>query len=204
MGKVLHASKSGYFPFCITEVGSITEGFRGTIKQMMAIYWRVKKWEIAVSGSGLLYQTPISFNNISYELVPAFQQTTEEQLVCSSGFFFSTNIVAITLPDAIFTLPLTGIFQLQFSGATKSDNTYSLSGRAVVDGDGYDGIRTNSGGGSVVGAWSVRFLGGSITGNLYSQTNGSWDGSGGIIMTISATEYWSYGGTYDTSTGESL
>jgi hypothetical protein len=103
-------------------------------------------------------------------------------------------------------VPLTGIFELEFGGAKKNGDIYTLGGRAVVDGDGYDGLRTNSLDGSVVGTWSMEFFGGPIVGNLYSQSggSGSWDGSSGIIMTISAKEYWSYGGTYNTTTGEPL
>ena len=206
MGKVLHASKSGYFPFCISEVGSITEGFRGTLEQMMTIYWRVKKWNIAMSGSGLLSGLyDVSFNQIAYELARLTPQQTEESIVCSSNFFFFAGSFPISLPDVV----LRGFFELEFSGARKSGYTYSLGGRAVVDGDGYNGIRTNSDGGSVVGTWSMEFFGGPIVGNLYSQSGGSqtlgdWDSSSNIIMTISASEYWSYGGTYDTSTGEPL
>jgi hypothetical protein len=199
MGKVLHASGSGYFPFCITEVDSITEGFRGTLEQMMAIYWRVKKWEIAMSGVGLLDRFfPFPFNGIAYEMTRITPQETEENIVCSSNFFFNTSSVPISPGGS------TGIFELQFGGAKKNGDIYTLGGRAVVDGVGYDGLRTNSSAASVVGTWSMEFLGGPITGDLYALRDGSWDGSSGIIMTISAKEYWSYGGTYNTTTGEPL
>ena len=202
MGKVLHASGSGYFPFCIQETDSITEGFIGTLEQMMTIYWRVKKWKIAMSGVGLLNEffssREIPFNGIAYEMTRITPQQTEESIVCSSGFFFNTASVRISSVLA------TGEFELEFAGIKKNGDIYALGGRAVVDGVGFDGIRTNSSAASEVGAWSMEFFGGPITGDLYAFQGGTWEGSSGIIMTISASEYWSYGGTYDTATGAPL
>ena len=199
MGKVLSAQGSGYFPFCI-ESGGTTDGLKGSLEQMMTIYWRVKKWKIAMSGVGLLdeiYQ--IFFNGIAHELTRITPQQTEESIVCSSNFFFRAEGVPISVEGIT-----AEIIELEFSGAKKSGDIYALGMRAVVDGAGYDGLKTNSGEGSVVGTWSMEFFGGPITGDLYSFQGGSWEGSSGIVMTISASEYWSYGGTYNTTTGEPL
>jgi hypothetical protein len=53
MGKVLHASASGYFPACIVAAEADKSNLvGGTLKQIMELYWRVKAWGLdSVSGS---------------------------------------------------------------------------------------------------------------------------------------------------------
>jgi hypothetical protein len=57
MGKVLHASGSGYFPFCLTE-GTPPETGRGTsypislpLEQYMSWWWKVKTWTLTGSSA---------------------------------------------------------------------------------------------------------------------------------------------------------
>jgi len=57
MGKVLHASKSGYFPFCLTN-GTPPSTGRGTdypislpLEQYMSWWWQVKTWTLTGSSA---------------------------------------------------------------------------------------------------------------------------------------------------------
>ena len=107
MGKVLHASYSGYFPFC-TEQGtpsSSKEYLSLTLLEAMTLFWRVKTWELAFSGEvnytypegtllpGLIQS--IAFFNDSFFACETrgTNIAAEEDFVCvqdADNFFFAT------------------------------------------------------------------------------------------------------------------
>lgn len=82
MAKVLHASYSGYFPSCLTELPELATQ---SLEDAMTIYWRVKSWTITISG-----EAPISART--------FTSTAPDEtyLVCDNsgdvGNGFSPNI----------------------------------------------------------------------------------------------------------------
>jgi hypothetical protein len=96
MGKVLHASYSGYFPFC-TQQGtpsSSKEYLSLSLLEAMTLFWRVKKWEVKVTGV-LNYTYPPSgdsyrfLQSLTYPSDSFFECetrgtniTTEEDFVC--------------------------------------------------------------------------------------------------------------------------
>ena len=68
MGKVLHASFSGWFPFCLytgaTGVGAGTMRPVGLdLESCMKLFWRVKKWRATFSAGGITLQN--DFLNLS-------------------------------------------------------------------------------------------------------------------------------------------
>lgn len=97
MGKVLHASDSGYFPFCLTE-GTPPETGRGTLypislslTKYMSWWWKVKTWTL--TGSSACNETatppdadPLVNNWTTTGLVQdnnwTSSITSEENLVC--------------------------------------------------------------------------------------------------------------------------
>jgi len=80
MGKVLHASYSGYFPFCIYEgnlgqVGSGTAFPLGmSLENAMLLYWKIKSFKLTAPSSSktAIVQSP---------------KSSEEQIVCGNNFF---------------------------------------------------------------------------------------------------------------------
>lgn len=86
MGKILHASYSGYFPFCIVEdsnVGPETYYPVGlTIQKAMDLWWNIRSWQIAGTA-------------INTQFIPKFvmadSSTKEianvEELVCARSMF---------------------------------------------------------------------------------------------------------------------
>jgi hypothetical protein len=188
--------KIAAFPFCIEEVESITEGFIGTLEQMMTIWWRVKKWKIKISGYSVDLDNGYTyiFNDIDYEIDPIAYPIKQEGLVCADGFYFETPLVELgTVSINSNSYALLGELQLQIGPVQKCGDIFVITGRAATDfDDGWAGFRTNSGdmrGDMVVGSWSMKFDEGLITGTLFTQA-GSWPSNTSLNMTISAAEYW--------------
>ena len=97
MPKVLHASKSGYFPFCIGSGGNFgpNEGQFGggvypvgmSLDDLMTAYWRVSSWEVSIFTLTTIVQPEFygAEGNTSLKKVI----TNEEELVCTTGFEIS-------------------------------------------------------------------------------------------------------------------
>jgi hypothetical protein len=222
MGKVLHASASGYFTVCIKEQNVLTSCFSGNLTQVMALFWRVKKWEATMTGtlrrfSGDESQS-LTFDGIPRELEP--QQpipSTEEDLVCFNGgaksyLLYYSNFVAIDQDGNPFIDPLAfavifgDINDEQYNGIEKSENSFRIGGQMF-----FSATFLISGNGNTppvyayplfsAGNYQIITSAGTITGGLWS----SWtDRTANCNIVINAKEYWSYGGTYNTSTGEPL
>jgi hypothetical protein len=86
MGKVIHASYSGYFPTCIIS-GTPTpsqEYLSLTLEQAMALFWRVRTWEAKASGS---FRDNVLEANIEYtsgsfaDMIPSIEIEEEKNLV---------------------------------------------------------------------------------------------------------------------------
>jgi len=94
MGKVLHASGSGYFPFCLTK-GTPPSTGKGTdypislpLTKYMSWWWKVKTWELTGSSACSETANDGDFNN-TWTTTSLNQDTTwtgaiptEENLVC--------------------------------------------------------------------------------------------------------------------------
>ena len=183
MGKVLHASESGYFPFCVYDlpgqsVGQGTDWPLGlTLTKAMELYWRIKKWNAIITQDGT---TANFFFERDGEPNP-INPTSEEELVCFrpiGGDFFPSGFDQISISFGfVIMLPRNSLYHpaISLSGNIISNFWGSLQvyGQQVGSID-------------VVGFGSI---------NCYGFGNFS------VTGTITPVEYWSYGGTYNTSTG---
>jgi hypothetical protein len=227
MGKVLHASGSGYFPFCPAD--SIDDSpFKITtsLANMMGLYWRVKQWKITASGSfTILYESenfiPFIFSyNGTGNWKFGFPIQSEEHLACIQYLEnYSDDKINGTLtiifpngePGIYYgDLALVSFFPL--SELAKNENsTYStiLSVLTSSNGLGVIGLGTVASNQSIFGVLTVgtieyKFLNEVIsTVPCTTPRSGLLDAlsSTNFKLVIEPAEYWSYGGTYDTTTG---
>jgi hypothetical protein len=219
MGKVLSAQGSGYFPTCIVSdpdyVGQVT----GSLQDIMSLYWRVKNFKVSVSGSGIfdLGDNPIScsfsgetglqtiYRN-AFDPQPSI--TDEASLVCGynirshehlegsgmsfilGGGEFGPAFMQMYF-ETVFSRPSesTYVIRFRFRLFETTLNVLSITGNPSSQGDS-----------NAVGSWSISLFGTNIIGTAYSQSIAS----GSFNVNFTATEYWSYGGTYNTTTGEPL
>jgi len=227
MGKVLHASKSGYFPRCLSDSSELPRDSNyiiGGIQEVMTPFWRVRKWEISVTGSfsdgGL---TQWDFNGTANELFGNPVIEKEEDLICFNSqdkFYISfssgyvswgtlTTIVEQGQPPITEPLILEAPLYVGLGYLFSPYNTFEANS-IVRNDDVYKlpffwGIQTFSllsdsldQGWIPVGTYTFDVIGVSTTPRtLYGPPNLS----GSATAIVSAKEYWSYGGTYDTSTG---
>jgi len=229
MSKVLHASYSGYFPFC-TQQGtpsSSKEYLSLTLLEAMTLFWRVKIWEVKVTGQlNFTYQEApegrlqsITYPNDSFFECEArgTNIATEEDFVCvqdADNFVFASigRLASVfSFYDDPDTIPNSFIqfFQFRFTTLdeliiTDGSNFYvnfesSIPAAASVVTKDEERFPENT---KIVGSYSISFGGFTKNGNLYGPADGDESVSGDLLLEIRAKEYWSYGGTYDTTTGE--
>jgi hypothetical protein len=211
MGKILSAQGSGYFPKCIDYDPPQYSKITGSLEDIMSLYWRVKKFSVNASGvgvqdpinvsiSGSLDLETIYYKNL-YDQQPDI--TDEASLVCS---YYSREHISPQRPGGIIIYydgePQYGMsanlgFLTVFS--KPSNSTYAMRFSFLLDSFNA-GINLGNTGDIAVGSWSVSLYGTSITGTLYAQGLDS----GSFNVNFIGTEYWSYGGTYDTATGAPL
>jgi hypothetical protein len=201
MGKVLHASKSGYFPYCIQESADSRYAIF-SLQDLMKIYWRVRTWTFSASGMR---------NNANDDVVPfstslgnirsGFEgdegpvaNTTEEQLVCENGFFLNDGEFDSTFAAMEITNPVKKVGDL-YGG---------VDGR-VLDGDEnveyvFRPIPATGQASSTISIFGgTFFIGASDTNEEVPEPVLSLNPA-----TLTPTLWWSYGGTYDTATGARL
>jgi hypothetical protein len=206
MGEILHASYSGYFPTCIIEgTPTPTEQYLSlTLEQAMALFWRVKTWRAKASGSfhDEVLEATIAYTSSSFvDMTPNVIVDEEQNLVCYGNrtFYFERDATATITPDESED-PYDGDgtinFQYNFSSINKGGSTYYPY---VLFGS-INSASSTDGGGAKIGTYKITYLNFEISGDLF----GSDGSSGSASIQIDAKEYWSYGGTYDTSTGSRL
>jgi hypothetical protein len=203
MGKVLHASFSGYFPTCIID-GTPTppqDYLSLTLEQAMALFWRVKTWEARASGS--FYSFSID-SNITYtsnsfsDMTPSITIQEEKNLVCkgSETFLFERAATATITPDvgAPYNVDGTINFQYIFTSIKKNSSTYYPSFLIASINALTSYVPTFT---SKIGTYKITYLDYDIEGDLF----GADGSSGSALIEIKAKEYWTYGGTYNSQTG---
>jgi hypothetical protein len=187
MGKVLHASQSGFFPYCIvpyqpSEFSPIVS--TTSLSNAMRLFWRIRK--IRFYGT---YEPTFPFEGTrNWQMVVESAADSEEKLVCNLGWiikdqenlvndesFYSTfGFEQVTSFEGSFVVELSfgGWFQDTFGPEGWGFNNPSQDGRPD----------------------SISFEGVVMTGEiaLYATVN------------YEIQEYWSYDGTYDTTTGMPL
>jgi len=197
MGKVLHASGSGYFTNCIQN----GTGF-WSLGKAMDIYWRVRNWELNMSTTYLIdfpeNPVTITISPGTNVLLPS-GAVQEEDLVCDNAFYAAPS------PSGSYSS-----IEITFGNAAKSGSLYSPGfnffssfnvnfslGDFELDvstGNSGDDVRPYS----VYGSTPIEFSY-TIT-DQYAEFFVLQDAS----FSLEPKEWWSYGGTYDTSTGARL
>jgi hypothetical protein len=200
MGKVLHASFSGYFPTCITD-GTPTppeEYLSLTLEEAMALFWRVKTWEARASGlfHDAVLEATIEYTSTSFaDMTPFVTIGQEEDFVCKGNqtFDFDRAATATITPDGGGASNETGTmyFRYNFSSVKKGGSTYYPS-FTISSINSLTSFYT-----SKIGTYKITYLDYDIVGDLF----GSDGSSGSALIEINAREYWPYGETYNASTG---
>jgi hypothetical protein len=184
MGKVLHASKSGYFPYCIIPYQP-SEAFplvsTTSLVNAMRLFWRIRK--IRFYGT---YEPTFPFvGTRNWQMVVVSAASKEEDLVCNPGWDIidQENLVndggvsSEFLFDEITSFEGGYVVRLRFGGFFQ--DTFGPAG-FIFDNPSQESRPD-----------SISFEGVQMRG----ETAGSFN--------YEIQEYWSYGGTYDTTTGES-
>jgi hypothetical protein len=195
MGKVLSAQGSGYLPFCITPASTVPQEITGTyypfaltLDQIVSLFWRVKKWTYEDNLG------PVG-ENFQFSTEPE----NEETIVCNSALYSYTR----TFPSGNSIINLFELF-----GTTESRDAvlkvgslyypYVFFDGFVNTGEGFRDYFTANDNTPYLdnGFFQMSWLGYNASTLLYGPLF-----EGPFIAKFTATEYWSYGGTYDTTTG---
>jgi hypothetical protein len=185
MGKVLHASYSGYFPYCIQPYSpNQFEPFFSTssLENAMRLFWRIRK--IRFYGT---YQTDLDPPETrNFDIVFASAAGSEEELVCGNPGYVvesSTNIITEGFFSPSFTLEEitshSGGYVVRLSWSAAFVDTSGPTGFSAANPTAQPASPPPLG--------TINFEG--------VQMNGE------NIPSYEITEFWSYGGTYDTATG---
>ena len=191
MGEVLHASGSGYFTNCIQN----GTGF-WSLEKAMQIYWRVRTWELSASGTYFISEET---QNWSYSLSDITSNAAaEEELVCGENQFEGGEENEESIAYCL----------IQLNNVQKSGSLYNPIPFLYISGPNDTPI-------SISGPYSSptpiepereHFISLPIfgsTGAFWRFTlpvPGTLDGT----FSLEPTEWWSYGETYNTSTGARL
>ncbi len=218
MGKVLHASQSGYFPYCLeTEnVSSAQYVAQINLNLAMAIYWRARKirWFGIVNWPST--ELP-QFDNAPWHLEISSSATTEEGLVCFPKWIVSSSE---NITDAGGN-PIVVGSEVDWNFIRSAYENGSEESNLICDLQ----IIIFFGVGALIGC-NLRSLSFTPVYQYYSMPfanagtlvlAGEFPYTGNQPPTFDSTppndytttlnhtiEYWSYGGTYDTTTGMPL
>ena len=222
MGKILTTQ-----PFPFAQYDSETGGFvpcgstlnafyiTGTATEMMKQYWRIKKFHITCSFTGHFFADPAqptSDESFSFDVVSG--ASTEEDLVCSASLNTIQNLSKTSRITDISVNFTFGKGDYYFN-STSQENIKLYFGGFFFQCSNDDFSSFNS----VYNPGVTNPLS-NIIFNDYQLYQGEtsfsprppnetpltfWDDGSNTItnfsMSILASEYWSYGGTYNTSTG---
>jgi hypothetical protein len=185
MGKVLHASQSGYFPYCIAPYQE-SEFFpfvsTSSLDDAMRLFWRIRK--IRFYGT---YEPTFPFEGTrNWQMVVESVADSEEKLVCNPGWIIKDQENLVN--DG-------GLFStFSFEEVTSFGEGYVVR---LSFGGWFQDTFGPEGWGFENPAQEFRPDSISFEGiQMWGETAGTFN--------YEIQEYWSYGGTYDTTTGEPL
>jgi len=197
MGKVLFP---GYFPLSENASCDSTDGWGGlSLEMAMAAYWRVKSWQVSF---GFTYPDEDLANktvNQTFSVTsPDFgiPITAEEQLVCDNGLKAWDFDIPEPPPGIVSALSNASFSITTYSWSFNSD--YAEFGELV-----FPFTESDTPPSYIL---PITITIGNYTTTLQAAGFGGGGGSdpGSGSGSITAVEFWSYGGTYSTSTGEPL
>ena len=184
MGKVYHASYSGYFPYCLQPYSpSQFRRFFSTtsLEDAMRLYWRIRR--IRFYGT---YESGIEpFETRNFEIIFRSAAETEANLVCNPGYEIesSQNIIRTGFFTPTFSLGAVRTYQ----GAYVVPLEWGAFFEDTFGPEGFGAANPTAQPSSPPPLGTINFEG--------VQMNGE------SIPSYEILEYWSYGGTYNTSTG---
>jgi len=200
MGKVLHASGSGYFPGCIEE-STDSKYAVWPLEQAMQTYWRVRAWDFSANIVVRLFDYPEEGQNTDIPLESSVsdirQEAEDEQtLVCYSEFIRQDRLDGYPKSGDIFFFPYRKVGDLYYSGlgGLIEDGQSNTEFAFWADNQTYPSAQ-----------FPISILGATLDITAFYLEDAEYE-SEVISCTASLvpSEWWSYGGTYNTSTGEPL
>jgi len=220
MGNVLHASGSGYFPFCISPITD--PSYQVPLVDAMDWWWRIKSYKVSAPASTVTvrdnesFDQPIyvtSFPQIDSIFVPRPSTTLEEEIVCGprrdnlSFQFAGTQTVDPppqgSPPSYSVSLNINYDVGLITEGNI-AQQPYTLGIYRSTSMSGAYGILAGSTN-AICGTLIVKTTKSLVqTFNIQFPISETTLLSGTINILIEPYEYWSYGGTYNTQTGAPL
>jgi hypothetical protein len=178
MGKVVHASKSGYFPFCLPEFqNEVTQFTTANVAVAMKVFWVLRSFSITGT-----YQGPSSI--LDFSIVLTNTATREEEIVCNPNWSISSFSSLNSIVGSWYSKG-----QFYKYGDSIIPN-YEIS--ALFD--------EGQGAGFAITSQSSSDY--QETFSFESMT--FYGASGALSLLISPISYWSYDGTYNTATGQLL
>jgi hypothetical protein len=188
MGKVIFP---GTFPFeCDEPYLPQFFIFNSNLAQAMKMYWRVKTWEVRATLSGRTITPP---DNGEYVFTYGWDVIEEKELVCLKTFSQKSGGSPFT-ENSFVLYPNTNSTQLACSILFRPSDD---GGEPSVSSAAFPIV------GKTPFELSILNFGDGGTCTLYNP-NSTLEGYGSISIVIKALEYWSYDGTYNTTTGEPL
>ena len=227
MGKVLHASASGYFPWCLKNgppVGGIySNNVAMSLTQAMKAAWVVRQYTASAPATTVVIDDPvgeITVDFLQYSETQPSQRTSvlgpaitsEEQIVCGANYsmFFTgiTTLLSVDGGEPGESVEPIQIFRLwdyytddlvSFAGRIYNNDVYLNAlwtfGQGVISLDYSSGALT-------IGNFEWIIVPGvSISTPIYWIFGSNSVISGFLNIIIQPSLYWSYGGTWNTSTG---
>lgn len=194
MGKILFP---GYYPcgeFISNGGVNYTPLNLENLTAEMAVYWRVKKWKatIVVTPGPNYSSGPIgTFYQYGY-----WNANTEEDLCCHNATYFQNDPLELGGDN-----PWASSY---FGFAFSNEKPYIIYSYNPID-EGHWQTQTSIYNSYYnLGTLSIENFSPSIVIAAYSspEPNDGWEAS--LSVSIRADEYWSFGGTYNTQTGEHL
>lgn len=175
-----HVTSIGEFPFCVTAYpGGYVNHTTGSLDVVMKSYWVLRKFSISgtyLDGASVTQSFSITLKNPS---------SSEDQIVCDPAWVVDTSSNLNTI-----------------NGSWYSNNSFYKDGSLIVPDYSISALYQN-GGGSGFSIVSLDASGYPQTFLFEGMTFYGTDG-GALTFTLTPIEYWSYGGTYNTSTGAKL
>lgn len=208
MGKVYHASYSGYFPYCLSEqdISSYSYVANIPLALAMATFWRAKR----IRWFGTINWPSVGWDNLPWHIEISSGASTESNLVCQP-FWYVTSVENLNdgggSPIVVGSQALWNSSQFYYERGTNKQNLFSFD--IGVDGFFVAGAilgftlvsaRPNP----ILQTYSMDFAdaGTLVLAGEFPYSNEDPGPPNDYTTTLNhEIEYWSYGETYNTATG---
>ena len=183
MGKVLSAQGSGYFPFCLPEWDNQFSQFTtASLSVAMKSFWVLRSFSITGS-----YNGPSS-SVLDFSIVLSSSATTEEGIVCNPNWEVTSSSSLVEIEGSWYSV-------------NQGDQFYRY-GNLIIPAYRISALY-EQGQGAGFAIFSQSSSGYTETFNFENMT--FYGGRGDALsFSITPISYWSYGGIYDTATGNTL